>query len=48
VIPVAYTIFHEMGPEKRATMGIDDGLIRMSVGIEDAEDLLEDFTNALA
>lgn len=48
VIPVAYTIFHEMGPEKRATMGIDDGLIRMSVGIEDAEDLIEDFTNALA
>jgi cystathionine beta-lyase/cystathionine gamma-synthase len=28
-------------------MGIEDGLIRMSVGIEDAEDLLEDFTQAL-
>jgi cystathionine gamma-lyase/homocysteine desulfhydrase len=33
--------------KRRAEMGIEDGLIRMSVGIEDAEDLLEDFTQAL-
>lgn len=48
VIPVAHTIFFEMGPQRRAEMGIDDGLVRMSVGIEDTEDLLEDFAQALA
>jgi O-acetylhomoserine (thiol)-lyase len=48
VIPVAHTIFYEMGPARRAQMGIEDGLIRMSVGIEDMEDLLEDFAQALA
>ncbi len=47
VIPVAHTIFFEMGAERRASMGIEDGLIRMSVGIEDTEDLLEDFMQAL-
>ena len=46
-IPVAHTIFHELGPEKRAAMGIADSLIRFSVGIEDTEDLMEDFTQAL-
>jgi O-acetylhomoserine (thiol)-lyase len=47
VIPVAHTIFHEMGPERRASMGIAESLIRVSVGIEDTEDLLEDFRQAL-
>ncbi|MBC3876056.1 cystathionine gamma-synthase family protein [Undibacterium flavidum] len=47
VIPVAHTIFFEMGPERRAEMGIVDSLIRVSVGIEDSEDLLQDFANAL-
>ncbi|MDB5048840.1 MAG: Cys/Met metabolism PLP-dependent enzyme [Fibrobacteres bacterium] len=36
-----------MGPARRASMGIEDGMIRLSVGIEDAEDLLEDFGQAL-
>jgi len=45
-IPVAHTIYHEMGPERRASMGIDDNLIRISVGIEDTDDLLEDFEQA--
>ena len=31
-IPVAHTIFWEMGPERRAAMGIADSLIRVSVG----------------
>ena len=31
----------------RAQLGISDGLIRLSVGIEDAEDLLADLTRAL-
>ena len=47
-IPVAHTIFHEMGPERRASMGIADSLIRISVGIEDREDLIADFAQALA
>jgi O-acetylhomoserine (thiol)-lyase len=47
-IPVAHTIYHEMGPERRASMGIDDSLIRISVGIEDLDDLIEDFTRALS
>ena len=45
-IPVAHTIYFEMGPERRASMGIDESLIRISVGIEDADDLLEDFSQA--
>ena len=47
VIPVAHTIYHEMGPARRANMGIAESLIRVSVGIEDTEDLLEDFSQAL-
>ena len=47
-LPVAHTIFYEMGPERRASMGIDDSLIRVSVGIEDSDDLLADFAQALA
>ncbi len=41
-IPVAHTIYYEMGPERRASMGIDESLIRISSGIEDTEDLLAD------
>lgn len=47
VIPVAHTIFFEMGAERRAAMGIADSLIRVSVGIEDTQDLLSDFSAAL-
>ncbi len=47
VIPVAHTIFHEMGPARRASMGIAESLIRVSVGIEDTADLVEDFRQAL-
>ena len=46
-IPVAHTIYFEMGPERRASMGIDDSLIRISVGIEDTDDLLSDLEQAL-
>jgi O-acetylhomoserine (thiol)-lyase len=46
-IPVAHTIFHEMGAERRASMGIADSLIRLSVGIEDCDDLIADFAQAL-
>lgn len=47
-LPAAHTIYHEMGPEMRARMGIADNLIRVSVGIEDEADLLDDFANALS
>lgn len=48
IIPVAHTIFYEMGPERRASMGIAESLIRVSVGIEDTDDLLQDFRQALS
>jgi O-acetylhomoserine (thiol)-lyase len=47
-IPVAHTIYFEMGAERRASMGIDDSLIRISVGIEEAEDLIDDLEQALS
>jgi O-acetylhomoserine (thiol)-lyase len=47
-IPVAHTIFFEMGAARRASMGIADSLIRLAVGIEDIDDLLSDFEQALA
>ena len=34
--------------ERRAKLGITDGLVRISVGIEDVEDLIEDLEQALA
>jgi len=37
----------ECTAEERAAMGIPEGLIRYSVGIEDTEDLLSDLEQAL-
>lgn len=48
VLPAAHTIYYEMGPERRALMGIPDGFLRISVGIEDEQDLIADFTQALS
>ncbi|HEV8160472.1 MAG TPA: PLP-dependent aspartate aminotransferase family protein [Pyrinomonadaceae bacterium] len=36
-----------LSPEERLTAGITDGLIRLSVGIEDAQDLIADLQQAL-
>jgi O-acetylhomoserine (thiol)-lyase len=36
-----------MGAARRAAMGIAETLIRMSVGIEDRDDLIGDFAQAL-
>ncbi|HSE09682.1 MAG TPA: O-succinylhomoserine sulfhydrylase [Nocardioidaceae bacterium] len=44
----ATTTHHRMGPEGRARVGITDGLVRISVGLEDVEDLLEDLDQALS
>jgi cystathionine gamma-lyase len=35
-------------PEERRTLGVDDALVRISVGIEDANDLIADLDAALA
>lgn len=35
-------------PENRTILGITDNLIRLSVGLEDAEDLIADLEQALA
>ena len=37
-----------LSPAERAKAGISDGLVRVSVGLEDAEDLIEDFGRALS
>ena len=41
------TIFSEYPADQIEAMGIQDTMIRLSVGIEDIEDLIEDFTQAL-
>jgi methionine-gamma-lyase len=42
------TVTHtQMTPDERQAQGITDGLVRVSAGIEDPEDLLEDFDRAL-
>jgi O-acetylhomoserine (thiol)-lyase len=46
-IPVAHTIYFEMGSERRASMGVSDSMVRFSIGIEDREDLIADFNQAL-
>ncbi len=43
----ASTTHRRMGPQGRAKVGITDGVIRLSVGLEDVEDLLEDLQIAL-
>lgn len=42
----ATTTHERVGPEERARMGIGDGLLRLSVGLEDAADLQEDVARA--
>ena len=36
-----------MPPEVRQALGIDDGMIRISVGIEDVGEIIDDITGAL-
>jgi Cystathionine beta-lyases/cystathionine gamma-synthases len=44
----ASTTHHNMGPEGREAMGISEGMLRINVGLEDADDLIEDLDQALA
>ena len=43
----ASTTHRRLGPEVRATMGITDGVIRISVGLENTDDLIADVDHAL-
>jgi O-succinylhomoserine sulfhydrylase len=43
----ATTTHYAIGPEVRAEMGVTDGMLRLSVGLEDPQDLIEDLDQAL-
>ncbi|MGJ8680822.1 cystathionine gamma-synthase family protein [Paraglaciecola sp.] len=47
-LPVASTIYFESSEEERDEMGINDNMIRMSIGIEDSDDLVADFEQAFS
>ena len=47
VLHPASTIFCEFTDEQRHKMEVSDSLIRLSVGIEDADDLIDDIQQAL-
>ena len=44
----ASTTHMNIGPEERAILQIEDGHIRLSIGLEDCDDLIDDLTQALA
>ena len=41
------TSHRDLGPEGRAAAGIPDGFLRLSCGLEDGEDIIEDLRQAL-
>ncbi|MFP4522626.1 MAG: O-acetylhomoserine aminocarboxypropyltransferase/cysteine synthase family protein, partial [Fibrobacterota bacterium] len=47
VIHPASTTHQQLTPEERKDTGVTDDFIRLSVGIEDVEDIIEDIDNAL-
>jgi len=44
----ASTTHHSVGPEAREEMGVYEGMLRINVGLEDADDLIEDLERGLA
>ena len=42
----ASTTHHSVGPDARAEMGVDEGMIRINVGLEDPQDLIDDLDGA--
>ena len=48
VIEPRYSSHSRMTSEERAAMGIPDGFVRLSIGIEDVEDLITDLAQALS
>jgi cystathionine gamma-synthase/methionine-gamma-lyase len=47
VLYPAHSSHRALSPEQRAEVGIGDGLVRLSVGIEDTQDILGDIKQAL-
>jgi O-acetylhomoserine (thiol)-lyase len=47
VVHPASTIFHEYAADERAQLGVPDDMVRVSAGIEDFEDIRDDFEQAL-
>ena len=43
----ASTTHHSVGPEARAEMGVEEGMLRINVGLEDPQDLIDDLDQAL-
>ena len=43
----ATTTHQRLPPEERAHLGINDGMVRLSIGLEDVEDLKDDLSQAL-
>ena len=43
----ATTTHRNIGPQARALMGITDGMLRLSVGLEETSDLIDDLTAAI-
>jgi O-succinylhomoserine sulfhydrylase len=43
----ASSTHHGMGPEGRETMGVSEGLLRLNVGLEDPQDVIDDLDQAL-
>ena len=41
------TTHHGLSPEERSRRGITDGMVRLSVGLEDPQDLIDDLEQAL-
>lgn len=47
IITNPFTTTHsKLKPDEKATLGITEGLIRISIGLENIEDLIEDFSQA--
>jgi cystathionine gamma-synthase len=47
VEPPAIMSYFELAPEGRASIGIEEGLVRLSVGVEETHDVLADLDRAL-
>ncbi len=47
ILHPASTIFCEYTPEEKGEMGVSESMLRLSVGIEDVEDILADINLSL-
>ncbi|MET0361232.1 MAG: aminotransferase class I/II-fold pyridoxal phosphate-dependent enzyme [Sphingobium sp.] len=43
----ASTTHHGVGPETRADMGVEEGMLRINIGLEDPDDIIADLDQAL-